>query len=139
MEEKTNKELRVIDVNDIAKKLWAKKKLFAKTLPIAFIVACIIILGFPRYYTTEVKLAPELGGTSMSGTLESLASSFGFDLDNLKSDDAITPLLYPDLMEDNGFVTSLFNVQVKSKDGSIKTTYHDYLKKYQNYLRRNIA
>ena len=131
MEEKTNKELQVININDIAKKLWAKKKLFAKTLPIAFIVACIIILGFPRYYTTEVKLAPELGGTSMSGTLGSLASSFGFDLDNLKSDDAITPLLYPDLMEDNGFVTSLFNVQVKSKDGSIKTTYHDYLKKYQ--------
>ena len=131
MEEKTNKELRVIDVNDIAKKIWAKKKLFAKTLPIAFIAASIIILGFPRYYTTEVKLAPELGGTSMSSTLGSLASSFGFDLDNLKSDDAITPLLYPDLMEDNGFVTSLFNVQVKSKDGSIKTTYHDYLKKYQ--------
>ena len=129
MEEK--KELKVIDIIDIAKKLWAKKKLFAKTLPIAFIVACIIILGFPRYYTTEVKLAPELGGTSMSGTLGSLASSFGFDLDNLKSDDAITPLLYPDLMEDNGFVTSLFNVQVKSKDGSIKTTYHDYLKKHQ--------
>ena len=131
MEEKTNKELRVIDINDIAKKLWAKKKLFAKTLPIAFIVACIIILGFPRYYTTEVKLAPELGGTSMSSTLGSLASSFGFDLDNLQSNDAITPLLYPDLMEDNGFVTSLFNVQVKSKDGSIKTTYHDYLKKHQ--------
>lgn len=131
MEEKTNKELRVIDINDIAKKLWAKKKLFAKTLPIAFIAACIIILGFPRYYTTEVKLAPELGGTSMSGTLGSLASSFGFDLDNLQSDDAITPLLYPDLMEDNGFVTSLFKIQVKSKDGSIKTTYHDYLKKHQ--------
>ena len=129
--EDNKKELKVIDIIDITKKLWAKKKLFAKTLPIAFIVACIIILGFPRYYTTEVKLAPELGGTSMSGTLGSLASSFGFDLDNLKSDDAITPLLYPDLMEDNGFVTSLFNVQVKSKDGSIKTTYREYLKKYQ--------
>ena len=129
MEEK--KELKVIDIIDIAKKLWAKKMLFAKTLPIAFVVSYIYIIGFPRYYTTDIKLAPELGGTSMSSTLGSLASSFGFDLDNLQSNDAITPLLYPDLMEDNGFVTSLFNVQVKSKDGSIKTTYHDYLKKYQ--------
>jgi capsule polysaccharide export protein KpsE/RkpR len=34
-------------------------------------------------------------------------------------------------MEDNGFVTSLFNVQVKSKDGSIKTTYREYLAKHQ--------
>lgn len=132
MEDKTNKELPVIDINDIAKKLWAKKMLFAKTLSIAFVLACVFILGFPRYYTTEIKLAPELGGGSgMTSTLGSLASSFGFDLDNLQSNDAITPLLYPDLMEDNGFVTSMFKIQVKSKDGSIKTNYYDYLKKHQ--------
>ena len=129
MEEK--KELKVIDVIDISKKLWAKKKLYYKTLPIAFVLAAVYIMGFPRYYATDVKLAPELGGTSMTSTLGSLASSFGFDLDNLQSNDAITPLLYPDLMEDNGFVTGLFNVRVKSQDGSINTTYHDYLKSHQ--------
>ena len=136
MEEK--KELKVIDVIDIVKKLWAKKKLFAKTLPIAFVVSYIYILGYPRYYNTDIKLAPELGGTSMGSTLGSLASSFGFDLENLQTNDAITPLLYPDLMEDNGFVTSLFNVRVKSKDGSINTTYHDYLEKYQKPVIWNV-
>lgn len=125
------KELKIIDVNDIIKKLWAGKMLYVKSLPIAFVVSYIFILGFPRYYSTDIKLAPELGESSMNSTLGSLASSFGFDLDNLQTNDAITPLLYPDLMEDNGFVTSLFNVQVKSQDGSIKTTYHDYLAKYQ--------
>ena len=129
--EENKKELKTIDVINIAKKLWARKKLFAKTLSIAFVLSCIYIMGFPRYYSTDIKLAPELGGSSPSSTLGSLASSFGFDLDNLQSNDAITPLLYPDLMEDNGFVTNLFNVQVKSKDGSIETTYHDYLKKHQ--------
>lgn len=132
MEDK--KELKVIDIIDISKKLWAKKKLYFKTLPLAFVLACIFILGFPRYYTADIKLAPELGGTSMTSTLGSLASSFGFDLDNIQNNDAITPLLYPDLMEDNGFVTNLFNVQVKSKDGSIKTTYHDYLKNHQKSI-----
>ncbi len=131
MEEINNRQLKVIDVYDIAKKLWARKKLFAKTLSITFVIACVFIVGFPRYYTTEVRLAPELEGTSISSTLGSLASSFGFDLDNLQSNDAITPLLYPDLMEDNGFVVSLFNVKVINKDGSVNTTYHDYLMKYQ--------
>jgi len=130
MEEK-KKDIKVIDIVKITNKLWANKRIFFKTLPIAFVVASIYIMGLPRYYTTDIKLAPELGGTSMTSTLGSLASSFGFDLDNMQSNDAITPLLYPDLMEDNGFVTSLFNVQVKSKDGSIKTTYHDYLEKHQ--------
>ena len=41
MEEK--KELKVIDVIDISKKLWAKKKLYAKTLPIAFILSYLYI------------------------------------------------------------------------------------------------
>ena len=131
--EENKKELKVIDIIDISKKLWAKKKLFVKTLPIAFVVSYLYILGFPRYYSTDIKLAPELGGTSMSSTLGSLASSFGFDLDNLQSNDAITPLLYPDLMEDNGFVAELFNIPVKSIDGDIDTTYYQYLKKHQKH------
>ena len=129
--EENKKEPKVLNVIDLSKKLWAKKKIYAKTLPVAFVVACIYILGFPRYYQTDIKLAPELGGSSMSSTFGSLASSFGLNIDNLQSNDAITPLLYPDLMEDNGFVASLFNVQVESKDGSIKTTYYDYLEKKQ--------
>jgi uncharacterized protein involved in exopolysaccharide biosynthesis len=49
----------------------------------------------------------------------------------MESSDAISPLLYPDLLEDNGFATSMFNIRVKSSDGEIDTTYHDYLKSFQ--------
>ena len=73
-----------------------------------------------NYYTTDVKLAPELGINSSVSTLSSIASSFGFDIGDLKTNDAITPLLYPDLMEDNGFVYSLFDIKVQTKDGTIK-------------------
>lgn len=128
--EGNNKDLKVIDINDIIKKLWDGKLLYFKVLPIVFVIACIFILGFPRYYSTNIKLAPELGGNSMTSTLGSLASSFGFDIDDLQTNDAITPLLYPDLMEDNGFIAGLFRIKVRSKDGTIETEYFDYLKKY---------
>lgn len=49
----------------------------------------------------------------------------------MQTTDAITPLLYPDLMEDNKFVCDLFNIQVESQDGEIKTSYYEYLKKHQ--------
>jgi len=127
MEEK--KELKVIDLYIVGKRIWAGRKLFAKTLPIAFVVACIFILGFPRYYTTDVKLAPELGGTSISSSLGSLASSFGLDLDKLQSNDAITPLLYPDLIDDNSFVAGLLKVNVKTIESDELIPYYDYLKK----------
>lgn len=65
------------------------------------------------------------------GTLSSIAASFGFDISDMQTSDAITPLLYPDLMEDNAFVVSILNIKVVNIDGDIKTTYHDYLKNFQ--------
>jgi uncharacterized protein involved in exopolysaccharide biosynthesis len=49
----------------------------------------------------------------------------------LNSTDAISPLLYPDLLEDNKFISSLFNVKVTTQDGELTTTYYDYLDKHQ--------
>ena len=105
---------------------------FFKIWPITFVVSCLLIICVPRYYSSEVKLAPELGGVMTGGTVGSLASSFGIDLGSLSENtDAISPLLYPDLMEDNRFVTNLFTVAVKSADGTIDTDYYRYLKSYQ--------
>jgi capsule polysaccharide export protein KpsE/RkpR len=131
METKTKK-VEPIDLSVIIKKIWAKKKLFFKVLSVVFVVSCIYIVGIPRTYTSSVSLAPELGN-SLSGTstLGSIASAFGFDLENMQTDDAITPLLYPDLMNDNGFVAGLFDIQVQTLDGEINTSYFDYLQLHQ--------
>lgn len=42
-------------------------------------------------------------------------------------------MLYPDLMEDNGFVVGLFDIKVTTEDGSVKCSYYDYLTKHQEY------
>jgi capsule polysaccharide export protein KpsE/RkpR len=132
MEEKKINSSDIIDLRVIFKKIWDKKELFLyKVWPITFVLACIYILGVPRYYTSDAKLAPEMGNSIANGTLGSIASSFGFDLSEMQTSDAITPLLYPDLMEDNGFVAGLFNIKVISQDGEVNTTYYDYLKKHQ--------
>jgi len=125
------KEIKVIDLRKTFKIIWAEKHLFYKSLPIAFILACAYIFSLPRYYATDTKLAPEMENSLGKGSLGSIASSLGLNIGELQTTDAITPLLYPDLMEDNGFITSLFNVKVKSKDGKINTIYYNYLKNLQ--------
>ena len=129
MEEK--KDINVIDLRQIASHLWKSRKLYYKTLPIVFVLSCIYILGVPRTYNTETKLAPEMDNSLPNGALGSIAASFGFDLSDMQTTDAITPLLYPDLMEDNGFVSNLFHVIVETQDKKIKCSYYDYLKKHQ--------
>ena len=131
MEEK--KELEVIDLRVVFNKIWSRRKLFYKVLPITFVLSCAYILCIPRYYTSSLSLAPEIGNSSgMGGSLGSLASSFGLDFGAMETTDAINPMLYPDLMEDNGFVVGLFDIRVKSKNGSIDCSYYDYLTKYQS-------
>ena len=85
----------VIDLRIIFNKIWDNRKLFYKVLPIVFVLSCIYIFSLPRYYKSETTLAPEMENSGASGVLGSLASSFGFDLSEMQTTDAITPLLYP--------------------------------------------
>lgn len=114
--------------------IWAAikkhRKLYYKVLPVTFVVVCIIALSLPNYYKCEVTLAPELGGKAGSASgLASLASSFGVNIGGgaSASGDAITPALYPDLMNSVDFKTSLFDVKVQRKDDKAPMTYYDYL------------
>ena len=124
-----NKEehLKQIDVVAIAKEMKKHKKQYLIALPITFVLSCLLILCVPRYYSSTAKLAPEISSFS-SSSLGDIASSFGFDLGGSSANgDAIFPELYPELIESNDFMVGMFDVKVKSKDGSINTTYYDYL------------
>lgn len=119
-----------IDFGAIGRAFKKHYKLYYKILPVAFIVGAIIAKSIPNYYKCEVILAPESGGGSSSlGSLTSLASSFGVSIGGGNaSGDAITPLLYPDLMKSTDFKTSLFPIKVHGKKDKTSMTYYDYLK-----------
>ena len=130
MEEKKDK--ISIDISQVVKKLWAKRLLFFKVWGITFVLACLWILPQPRYYKCKVSIAPESNSNSLSsGGLASIASNFGFNLGNLNNTDAIYPQLYPELLKSTDFLVGLLDIQIKTKDGKIKTDYYTYLDKYQ--------
>ena len=144
MEENKNIEMieeeSSIDFGKIFKDLLRHKWLYAKVLPVAFILAAIYALGLPNFYNCKVMLSPEMGGSKASaGSLASLASSFGVNLGSAMGNgtEALFPTLYPDLMNSVDFKTSLFDVPVtiegnKEKGEADQTmTYYDYLSKGQ--------
>lgn len=122
----------MIDLRKVFHTLWAKRKLFLKVWIATFVISCIWILPQPRFYTSEVKLAPEMSGDEMGGgRLASIASSFGINIDGGSIQDAIYPELYPELFESPEFIVGLYNVKVETKDGEISTDYYTYIKKHQ--------
>lgn len=128
MEDKKEKD--VIDLGLIAKTLYEKRKKFFIMWPIVAVLSILWIMPQPRYYDCSVSLAPETNGEDIGGGLASMASSFGINLGG-NGNDAIYPLLYPDLMESNKFIVSLFDIRVKTDDNTIDTDYYTYLTKHQ--------
>ena len=125
------KETNVIELRKVFRTVMARRRTFYKTLSLVFILSCVYIFSQPRTYSTDTSVAPEMSSPLSGGTLGSIASSFGFDLGDMETSDAITPLLYPDLMDDNKFVTAFFNMKVTTQDGELTTTYFDYLYAHQ--------
>ena len=130
-------EMSSIDYLKLWKDLLKYKTLYLKVLPVTFVIAAICVLSIPNYYSCEVKLSPEMSGSSSSSSLLSLASSFGVNLGKMggMGTEALFPTLYPDLMNSVDFKTSLFPVPVTiegDKGEEDRTmSYYDYMENEQ--------
>lgn len=131
MEEK--KDIKPIDLSAIIKKLWAHRKKYYRVLPATLVITYLFMLCFPRYYRSSVSMAPETSGTSISGSLESLASSFGLGgaLGKLNTTDAIYAEIYPEVVASKNFIAELMTVDVMTQDGSVKCNYYTYIRDHQ--------
>lgn len=127
-----------ISTSKIRRELKSRRILFFKVWGIVFVLSCLYIFPQPRYYTSEVSLAPEVNDESAMGSISSIASSFGLNLGGAAGTDAIYPELYPDLMSSTDFIIGLFDIPVTTLDGSISTDLYTYETKYQKTAFYNI-
>ncbi|MGN0035927.1 MAG: Wzz/FepE/Etk N-terminal domain-containing protein [Bacteroidaceae bacterium] len=132
MNEEQNSRVKVKEVDLIAltRKVWGRKRLIVKNCFIGGVLGIIIAFSIPKEYETKVTLVPEAtgAGSSLSGSLSSLASLAGINLGSMGGgDDAVSPDLYPDVLKTTPFLVNLFNVQVKTKKGDVETSLYDYL------------
>lgn len=89
-----------------------------------------VAFSIPKVYRSNVMLAPEEAQGMLGGNVSSLASMVGLDM-KLGTNDAIYPEIYPSVMHSTDFLVQLFDTPVVTADGSVKTTYRNYLAKHQ--------
>lgn len=124
--------LKEADLLDMIGRIIKKKK-FVIIVTFCFaLFGVIMALSTVRSYTAQVVVAPESSSSSNMGSgLSSLASMVGINMSASGGDDAIYPQLYPDVVRSLPFLTSLFDVEVKTLDNSVNTTYYAYVKNYR--------
>ena len=121
-------EVKKIDYKRVFKEILNRRKCYYKVLPTVFILSCLFIICIPRTYTSDTEVVPETeSGASSAGGLASLASTLGFDFSAIESTDAITPIMYPNLLKDNGFISDLLKIRVRTLDGKIEDTLFNYV------------
>jgi len=117
-------------------RLWAalvrRKTTYFKVIPTVILIVWIISLGLPNYYKCTIQLAPEDNKGGSASTLAMLASSFGVNIGGgSQSSDAITVMLYPDLLNSVEFKASLLKIKIQRPTDKTPMSYYDYLKNEQ--------
>ncbi len=121
-------EEKEIDLLELAMKLWDQKKKICLWCFIGAILGLVVAFSIPREYTTDVKLAPEMGNNQkMSGSLGAMAAMVGIGNSAQSGSDAVNPTLYPDVVSSVPFLVGLFNVPVEDIDGEKKVTLKEYM------------
>lgn len=120
-----------IDLLKLAKTIWQGRKFILKSCGIAAAIGIVVAFSIPKEYTTTVTLASEVTKTSSSSSMAALASMAGINLGSSNSRDALSPLIYPEVVSSTPFIIDLLDIPVQSKDGEINTTISDYLLEYQ--------
>ena len=117
-----------IDLIELAKRLWGERKFLFKCSGIAIVVGLVVAFSIPKEYSTTVMLAPETSDPSKKmGNLGGLAAMAGINLGASVGSDAISPDLYPDVVQSIPFLLELFPVQVESEKGDYSSTLYKYM------------
>lgn len=115
-----------IDWLGMLKKAWEGRMFILKCCILGIVVGLIAAFSIPKEYSTSVNLASE-SGASGAGGLSSLAAMAGINIGSSRGSEALTPDLYPNIVSSTPFTLELFNTQVTSLDGKLKTNLYDYL------------
>lgn len=130
--ENRRKDQKILDTRKMVKTIFTRKKMIIRNLVISFLLSCIWIFPEPRYYTSEVSVAPETASDNIGGGLSAIAATFGMSLGGSQND-AIYPMLYPELFQNNEFIVDIFDIEVQTDDGEVKCDYYTYMKSHQKH------
>lgn len=116
-----------IDLVELIKKMWVRKKLFIKIAVMAIILGIVIVFSIPKEYTVIVTLAPE-STRSSSSNFANAAAMLGLGNVMANNDrDALNVNLFPEIISSNPFALDLYNMSVKPTNSENYLPLNEYV------------
>ena len=127
-----------IDLVDLLRKLWVKRKLILTVTAIFLLIGIFVAMVSPVSYTASCTVVPQ-SGENKSGGLGGVAAMMGVNLGtSMMSEGTLSPDIYPEIVKSVPFTLEIMQTPIvteKSDDKAI-TLYEYYTEK--QYQDRNL-
>lgn len=124
-----------IDLIEIIRKLWAKRKFILKVTLVFACLGIIVALFSAKEYTASCTIVPQTGEKGSSSGLGGLAAMAGINLGNMSSGDVLSPKIYPKVLTSVPFQKELMRKQIKFEEYDQPVPLIDYYtaEEYQKF------
>lgn len=117
-----------IDLVELGKIVWRRRKTVIKWGVIGLLVGTVVAFSIPREFTTTVKMAPEEAGrNNQAAGMSGLAALAGINIGS-SSMDGINLNLYPDVVKSTPFLIELCQMPVREQKSDETETLYQYTK-----------
>lgn len=124
-----------IDLVEIAKKLWSKRKFILKVTAVFIVLGILVALFTAKEYTASCVIVPQTGEKSSGGGLSGLAAMAGISLGSMGGGDLLSPKIYPKVLTSVPFQKELMRMEVKFEEYEQPVSLLEYYtdEKYQKF------
>jgi len=126
-----------IDLADILRQLWVKRKFILKTTGIFLLIGLFIALFSPVKYTAHCTVVPQSGKDGSGGNLGGLAAMMGMNIGvGAGGGETLSPNVYPQIVKSVPFTREIMQtpIKVEKSEGKEITLYDFYTNKgYQPF------
>lgn len=105
-----------IDLIEVIRKLWAKRKFILKVTVVFMALGVLIALFSPKEYTAGCTMVPQIGEKTTGGNLSGLAAMAGINLGSNNGGDVLMPNVYPKILSSVPFQKELMQTEIKFED-----------------------
>lgn len=114
-----------IDIIAIVTRLWEKKKFIIKVIFVFAFIGLFVALFSRNIYVSSCTFVPQTAKKT-SSSISSLAALAGINLGNMSSGETLSPLIYPQILENVDFKKELMYSKIKFAEYDEPVTLIDY-------------
>lgn len=115
-----------IDIVDLLRKVWLKRKLILVITGAFMALGLIVALLTPNQYTAQCTLVPQTGQQRTGGSLGGLAAMAGINLGSISSGEILSPNVYPNIIKNIDFQKELLYSLYIFDDAEKPVTYFEH-------------